>query len=189
MNMDHVSARAICSRRTSILTPTKFFLLDAEQLAHPRNMTSASNHEAATLKGKKKELYKTLMQEFSDLPKYENLDHDNYGVVNVAPPVVPTYLPSFRIFVYNSTGEPYEPGHLGRDSFERRTRSRSMRDVAGQLCDDVEYANTWRCKLTQPWHSNPQSPSRENMLWTPLGYAQVRLGLRSSNASAGGVVV
>ena len=173
MNMDHVSARAICSRRTSILTPTKFFLLDAEQLAHPRNMTSASNHEAATLKGKKKELYKTLMQEFSDLPKYENLDHDNYGVVNVAPPVVPTYLPSFRIFTYNTTGELYEAGHLGEDEQPERP-PRSMKDLVDALCADEAYENTLRCKLSKPWHSNPRSPSRTNRLWTPLGYAQVR---------------
>ena len=157
----------------------KFFLLDAEQLSHGRNVSSTSGHEATVLKHNKKELYKLLLQEFSDLPKAQNMDLDNYGVVNVAPSVVPTYLPSFRIFVYNSTGEPYDPGHLGDDNSDRRTRSRSMRDVAGALCDDVEYATTWRCKLTKPWHSNPRSPSRENMLWTPLGYAQVRLSSRA----------
>ncbi|TBU49566.1 Metallo-dependent phosphatase-like protein [Dichomitus squalens] len=156
MNMDH------------------FFLLDANQLSRPRNMSSTSDNGISTLKQKKKELYKTLMQEFSDLPKYENLDHDNYGVVNVAPPVVPTYLPSFRIFTYNTTGEPYEPGHLGEDEQPGRT-PRSMKDVAGPLCADEAYENTWRCKLTQPWHSSPRSPSRRNTLWTPLGYAQYYL--------------
>ncbi|KAM5532304.1 hypothetical protein V8D89_014062 [Ganoderma adspersum] len=156
MNMDH------------------FFLLDAEQLARPRNMSSASNHEAATLGGKKKELYKTLMQEFSDLPKYENLDHDNYGVVNVAPPVVPTYLPSFRIFTYNTTGELYEAGHLGEDEQPERP-PRSMKDLVDSLCADEAYENSWRCKLSKPWHSNPRSPSRTNRLWTPLGYAQYYL--------------
>ncbi|PIL37181.1 hypothetical protein GSI_00873 [Ganoderma sinense ZZ0214-1] len=156
MNMDH------------------FFLLDAEQFARPRNMTLASNHETSTLKGKKKELYKTLMQEFSDLPKYQNLDHDNYGVVNVAPPVVPTYLPSFRIFTYNTTGEHFEPGHLGEDEQPERPR-RSMKDLVDSLCADEEYENTWRCKLSKPWHSNPRSPSRTNRLWTPLGFAQYYL--------------
>ncbi|KAI1786520.1 Metallo-dependent phosphatase-like protein [Ganoderma leucocontextum] len=151
-----------------------FFLLDAEQLARPRNKSVASNEGASTFKSKKKELYKTLMQEFSDLPRYENLDHDNYGVVNVAPPVVPTYLPSFRIFTYNTTGELYEPGHLGEDEQPGRRR-RSMKDLADSLCADEAYENTWRCKLSKPWHSNPRSPSRTNRLWTPLGYAQYYL--------------
>nr|VWO95495.1 RFX-type winged-helix domain-containing protein [Ganoderma boninense] len=156
MNMDH------------------FFLLDAEQFARPRNMTFAPIHETTTLKGKKKELYKTLMQEFSDLPKYQNLDHDNYGVVNVAPPVVPTYLPSFRIFTYNTTGEHFEPGHLGEDEQPERP-PRSMKDLVDSLCADEAYENTWRCKLGKPWHSNRRSPSRTNRLWTPLGYAQYYL--------------
>ena len=156
----------------SILKSIQFFLLDANELSRPRNMSLSSDDSVSMLKHKKKELYKLLMQEFADLPKYENLDHDNYGVVNVAPPVVPTYLPSFRIFTYNTTGEPYQPGHLGEDEQPGRP-PRSMKDVAGPLCADEAYANTWRCKLTQPWHASPRSPSRMNTLWTPLGYAQV----------------
>ena len=179
----------------------QFFLLDASQLSQGGGNASASapapsdaGHEATVLDHKKKELYKLLLQEFSDLPKAENMDLDNYGVVNVAPSVVPTYLPSFRIFVYNATGEPYLPGHLGvgvgvededkdeeeeeeEAGVEHGTRPRSMRDVAGALCDDAAYARTWRCQLTQPWHSSARAPSRRNMLWTPLGYAQVRARL------------
>ena len=96
----------------------QFFLLDAEQLSHGRNASMASVPDGAptVLKHKKKELYKLLLQEFSDLPKAESMDLDNYGVVNVAPSVIPTYLPSFRIFVYNSTGELYDPGRLGDDA-------------------------------------------------------------------------
>ena len=157
----------------------QFFLLDASQLSQGGGNASASapapsdaGHEATVLDHKKKELYKLLMQEFADLPKYENLDHDNYGVVNVAPPVVPTYLPSFRIFTYNTTGEPYQPGHLGEDEQPERPL-RSMKDLVDALCADEAYENTWRCKLTQPWHASPKSPSRMNTLWTPLGYAQV----------------
>lgn len=176
MNMDHVSATpsqsTSCSGRSSVLSLVQFFLLDAEDLSRRRNETSASDDGATVLKHNKKELYRLLLEEFGELPKAENLDHDNYGVVNVAPSLVPTYLPSFRIFVYNTTGEPYDPGHLGEDA-QQPGRSRTMRDVAGPLCADAEYAHTWRCHLTQPWHSNPKSPSRTNSLWTPLGYAQV----------------
>ena len=90
-----------------------------------------------------------------------------------SPSLVPMYLLSFRIFVYNATGELYEPGHLGEDE-QPGPATRSMRDVAGALCADPEYAHTWRCQLTEPWHSSPKSPSRTNALWTPLGFAQVR---------------
>ncbi|KAH9943409.1 uncharacterized protein BXZ73DRAFT_97450 [Epithele typhae] len=154
MNMDH------------------FFLLDAEQLAHRPNVSMTSEHEVTILKSKKKELYQSLVQAFSVLPKAENMDLDNFGIVNVAPSLIPTYLPSFRIFVYNTTGKHYEAGRAERQEGGHRRRSHSMKDVVGPLCDDMEYANTWRCKLTQVWHSNAHSPSRRNMLWTPLGYAQ-----------------
>ncbi|RDX55657.1 hypothetical protein OH76DRAFT_757959 [Lentinus brumalis] len=156
MNMDH------------------FFLLDAQALSRRHNASLTSGNEATVLKHNKKELYRLLLQEFGDVPKAENLDHDNYGVVNVAPSLVPTYLPSFRIFAYNTTGELYEPGQLGEDE-QPGPATRSMRDIAGPLCHDPEYQNTWRCQLTQPWHSNPKSPSRTNALWTPLGFAQYYL--------------
>ncbi|KAI0750846.1 Metallo-dependent phosphatase-like protein [Daedaleopsis nitida] len=151
-----------------------FFLLDAEQLSHRRNESLTSDDEVAVLKHNKKELYRLLLEEFGDLPKAQNLDLDNYGVVNVSPSVVPQYLPSFRIFVYNHTGVQYEPGDLGGVD-EQPGRSRSMKDTVGALCADPEYENTWRCQLTKPWHSSPRAPSRTNTLWTPLGYAQYYL--------------
>ncbi|KAI0335497.1 hypothetical protein GY45DRAFT_1316828 [Cubamyces sp. BRFM 1775] len=182
MNMDH------------------FFLLDAEQLG---NRTTGSDdtsfvaapaalrdyegsdsddddedEPASVLKHNKKELYKLLLQEFSDLPRAQNLNHDNYAVVNVAPSVVPTYLPSFRIFAYNTTGEAYLPGQLGRTSLDESQPgrpSRSLKALSGGLCADAEHANSWRCHLEEEWHSSPESPSRMNRLWTPLGYAQYTL--------------
>ncbi len=174
MNIDHVSSTRTLLENLRKLNAIQFFLLDAEYLSRRRNVSLTSDDEAAVFKHNKKELYRLLLEEFSDLPKAQNIDHDNYGVVNVAPPVVPTYLPSFRIFVYNHTGELYDPGHLGEDA--QPGGSRSMRDVAGELCNEPEYENSWRCHLTQPWHSSPKSPSRTNTRWTPLGYAQVRLG-------------
>ena len=173
MNVDHVSATRARSRRSSILSPIQFYLLDAEQLSRPPNASSTLDEDVSVVKHNKKELYRLLIQEFSELPKAQNLDHDNYGVVNVAPSLVPTYLPSFRIFVYNTTGELYDPGHLGEGEQEQPGGSQTMKDVAGPVCAAEAYERTWRCQLTKPWHSNPGSPSRTNRLWTPLGYAQV----------------
>ncbi|KAG5221087.1 Endopolyphosphatase [Salix suchowensis] len=51
----------------------------------------------------KAELYKDLIEEFSALPKKaKEVNYDNYGVINVSPPVVPNpYVPTFRVFSYN----------------------------------------------------------------------------------------
>ncbi|KAI9063210.1 hypothetical protein FKP32DRAFT_734117 [Trametes sanguinea] len=149
-------------------------------------MSEVANHDVqdedeglppSILKHPKKELYKLLLQEFSDLPRAQNLNHDNYAVVNVAPSVVPTYLPSFRIFAYNATGEAYQPGLLGaadeQPGTTAKTSSRSLKALIGGLCEEEVFAKSWRCHLGQPWHSSAESPSRTNRLWTPLGYAQV----------------
>ncbi|KAI0832451.1 Metallo-dependent phosphatase-like protein [Trametes gibbosa] len=170
MNMDH------------------FFLLDAEQLgsrARSRDLDlvldGAAGSDPSVLKHPKKELYKLLLQEFADLPGARGLNHDNYAVVNVAPSVIPTYLPSFRIYAYNSTGEPYRAGQLGNvveaaPREAQRGRSGSLPSFAGAQCaEGGAYENTWRCTLAQPWHSDARSPSRTNRLWTPLGYAQYTL--------------
>ncbi|CDO75616.1 hypothetical protein BN946_scf184858.g56 [Trametes cinnabarina] len=173
-------------RDADVRLPT-FFLLDAQQLGNSTIQRRDKLYEAdlegqgedealppTVLKHPKKQLYKLLLQEFSDLPRAQNLNHDNYAVVNVAPSVIPTYLPSFRIFAYNATGEAYRPGLFGGGDGRRGTSS-SLKALSGGLCDEDEYANSWRCHLGQPWHSSPEAPSRTNRLWTPLGYAQSTL--------------
>ncbi|KAL1946769.1 hypothetical protein VTO73DRAFT_14873 [Trametes versicolor] len=160
MNMDH------------------FFLVDAEQLGNDsrsRDTSLAAGDAPSTLKHSKKELYKLLLQEFADLPGAQGLNHDNYAVVNVAPSVVPTYLPSFRIYAYNTTGSLYTAGQLGNATGQPGGSSASLKSRVGALCAEKAYENTWRCNLEQPWHSNAESPSRTNRLWTPLGYAQYTL--------------
>lgn len=101
-----------------------------------------------------KTLFKTLIREFSDLP--DPMNYDDYAVVNVNPSVVPNpYLPSFRVFSYNITGAVRRVDHASEKSRDPERRNR-------------ENCKWWRC-----WHPDPESPSRKNRLWTPLGYAQV----------------
>jgi len=126
-------------------------------------------------KGNHASLYRTLLDEFAELPKSKKLDEDNFGVVNVSPPVVPNpYLPSFRIFSYNVSDS---------EGQQRRNQDREAGMVelkkpgsGGRFskCSHKEYRDTWRCQLNQTWHSDATSPSRMNQLYTPLGYAQVR---------------
>lgn len=162
---------------------SQFFLLDSADLARPSLSETPDNIDdhPIGLQRKYKELYDNLLKDFAGLPKAsQNINHDNYAVVNVAPALVPNpYLPSFRIFVYNTTGIAYTPGDLGHnaqldsEATETHGTDNRLSDLAASLCANPANENTWRCKLDQPWHSNESSPSRENRLWTPLGYAQV----------------
>ncbi|KAH9938626.1 uncharacterized protein B0H18DRAFT_1081217 [Fomitopsis serialis] len=147
-----------------------FFFLDAEHVRSKPDkeaLTSGMHDELRLGKKKHRQLYNTLLKDFDDLPKTKhNASYDDYGVVNVSPSLVPNpYLPSFRIFTYNTTGAAYEPAL-----------------ESGAACDDASGRNAWRCDVAKPWHASPDSPSRTNRLWTPLGYAQYYLpDLESAN--------
>jgi endopolyphosphatase len=129
----------------------------------------------------REELYDTLLHEFSALPtKSKDLDYANYGVVNVSPPVVPNpYLPSFRVFSYNTTDASVDANAKGKKKKKGSKRKhRHRRGDHGNKdshCRKEEYRNTWKCYLNETWYSDPESPSRSNKQWTPLGYAQVSL--------------
>ena len=110
-------------------------------------------------------MYNGLLKNFEDLPKAKrNSTYDDYAVVNVSPSVVPNpYLPSFRIFAYNTTGTPYVPALHANQT--------SCYETAGQ------------CDVAEQWYASPDSPSRTNRLWTPLGYAQVGQVVRLSTVA------
>jgi len=109
------------------------------------------------------------LEDFGTLPKKaKESEIDDYAVVNVAPSVVPNpYLPSFRIYSYNTTEG------KGASGQKRRHGHRRASDGNNATCKSDKYADTWRCHLNQEWHSDAKSPSRSNRQWTPLGYAQV----------------
>jgi len=153
-----------------------FFFLQAEELqGQPKGKKTLSLIDADGPHDEShKGLYKTLLKDFEDLPKTsKNMSYDDYGVVNVSPSVVPNpYLPSFRIFTYNATGSPYIPASLTE---ERKAGRAGDGTGAAHCLDNVSsdaHPDSWRCKLFKPWYSSPDSPSRTNRLWTPLGYAQ-----------------
>lgn len=146
------------------LTPRKFAFLEAIDLEFVP--------EDAKNKGERIDLFDTLIQEFSALPtKPKELDYGNYAVVNVAPPVVPNpYLPSFRVFSYNSSA-----GENARTKGKKRRHGHKRGDHGNKAahCKLKENRDTWKCYLNESWYSDPKSPSRSNQLWSPLGYAQV----------------
>ncbi|KAJ6599058.1 endopolyphosphatase [Mycena vulgaris] len=133
-----------------------FFLLEAGDLALIEPAKSAHQED----------LFETLIADFAAIPKAKDINLDNYAVINVSPSVVPTYLPSFRVYSYNVTGAP--TNRLGRKHGHHRG---DRKDKAAQ-CKLDAYRETWRCQLNESWHSDADAPSRRNQLWTPLGYAQ-----------------
>jgi endopolyphosphatase len=158
-----------------IMRICQFFFLEADDLFHGLEVENESLASSNTL-------FETLITDFSALPDSQaDIDYDHYAVVNVNPSVVPNpYLPSFRVFAYNITGlTDVLVSGVGHDPYQEEMRTLQRRNRAphnhGSDAGECEKTKSWRCKLERPWHSNTESPSRKNTLWSPLGYAQVCL--------------
>ncbi|KAG0698681.1 Metallo-dependent phosphatase-like protein [Suillus ampliporus] len=144
-----------------------FSLLDADDIDMYTETSSRST------------IFETLMADFAEIPEpLEETHYDNYAVVNVNAAIVPNpYIPSFRIFAYNTTGLSGFARDIGSDPYlqatkaDRRRRAlddKQVRAVKRPKCE----SKTWGCQFDKPWHSDNESPSRRNSLWSPLGYAQ-----------------
>lgn len=166
-----------------------FFWIDVEDvMKEPREpRLRATDFEALY---QREELHNTLRKDFKYLRKLRKVHFDDFAVINVSPSVIPEYLPSFRIFQYNTTG--YEgpfslPTHAyratvtdaddGGEHEERRKRGSKRkhghRHPKKPDCSQKENQDRWACR---PWgarHASAESPSRSNRLWSLLGYAQV----------------
>jgi len=133
-----------------------------------------------------KELYDILLDDFRAIPGISNTSqYDKYAIVNVSPSVVPNpYLPTFRIFSYNITGADGSRASNGGDDRPKGKKGTKRkhghhrdgnRGDKESECRKAPYQDSWKCRLNQPWHSDPEAASRTNTLWSPLGYAQVRI--------------
>ncbi|KAG2145766.1 Metallo-dependent phosphatase-like protein [Suillus clintonianus] len=128
-------------------------------------------------------LFETLIAGFSEIPEpLVDTHYDNYAVVNVNGAIVPNpYIPSFRIFTYNTTGLSSFTSDVGSDPYlqtikatqrQRTLNHEQVRTFKKPKCERKECRSTWRCQFDKPRHSDSQSPSRRNSLWSPLGFAQ-----------------
>ncbi|KAJ7890789.1 Metallo-dependent phosphatase-like protein [Mycena leptocephala] len=112
--------------------------------------------EPVTTIGSQEDLFETLLTDFAAMPKAKDIKLDHYAVINVSPSVLP-------VFSYNITGDAVTS--LKRKQGHHHGKSK---DKQAQ-CKLDAYRETWRCQLNEPWHSDPDAPSRSNQLWTPLG--------------------
>lgn len=155
----------------SLIISLQFFFLESGDLSiYPEADSRGRKGKVSTL-ANEGGLYNTLMKEFSALPKSPKMA--DYAVVNVAPAVVPNpYLPAFRIFSYNIT-DTRRDYHLTTKGKRKHGHPRGDKGNKTMHCETEEYRDTWRCHLDRPWFSDPDSSSRSNQQWSPLGFAQV----------------
>jgi len=148
-----------------------FSFLDADEI----NMSSKTSSRGT--------LFETLIADFSEIPApLEDTRYDDYAVVNVNAAIVPNpYIPSFRIFTYNITGLSTLTKDIGSDPYlqtikatqrRRALNHEQVRTFKKPKCEYKKFRNAWRCQPDKPWHSDSESPSRRNSLWSPLGFAQ-----------------
>ena len=159
--------------------------LDEQTQTQAQAQTQAQQVEAQ----KRSSLADTLMQDFSELPKKAKTDLDEYAVINVGPSVVPNpYLPSFRVFAYNITEAGSVNAMKEKDKKKKKKKKKDSKRNHGHRhsgkesevdCSKKENKAKWACRPKKPQHAREDSPSRTNMLWTPLGYAQVSASCRS----------
>lgn len=108
-------------------------------------------------------------------------------MINVSQPVVPNpYLPTFRIFSYNTSegSTDTDDGQSNEDRKKKKKKKGTKRKHGHRRgdhgnkdhhCKEEPYRDSWKCHLNDTWYSDPDSPSRSNQQWTGLGYAQVWL--------------
>jgi endopolyphosphatase len=148
----------------------QFFFLEAIDLELPA-IGAVQGRQPHTAR---EDLYETLIHDFGELPGKKKVNEAQFAVVNVNPSVVPNpYVPAFRIFSYNATGAADYNGTQLRINKDRKHGHPRGPKVDKKRCKDEPWRDTWRCHLTEKWHSDPESPVRTNTLWTPLGFAQV----------------
>lgn len=155
-----------------------------------------------------KQIEEDLRYDYESLPGNARTNMDLYSVFYEAPSMVPTYLPSLRVWTYNTSLE-----HSNRPVWpqEVSTDLPLLLDyVSYDLCDDDETSNecepypmpgdvsVWkkdrqhnrpthrhrhrRRDQRLPRYASPFSPSRTNTFLTPLGYSQWVLDLEAANA-------
>ncbi|KAG7527447.1 hypothetical protein FFLO_06927 [Filobasidium floriforme] len=125
-------------------------------------------------------LQQELHKDFNDMPKLSKIKMEDYAVVHVSPSVIPTYLPGIRVFSYNVTGlelddDDYESGVDGLKKKGKKRKGGGHRHgkKPKNNCHEPEHEDQPHCKFrSKPRFYSPESPSRSNQMFTPLGYAQ-----------------
>lgn len=125
--------------------------------------------------GKKKEetVKKALKDSWAALPGPAKLKYKDYAVVNVAPSIIPAYLPAARIYSYNISGVSLDPSVRGEIERPAPDDPEDALKKKKKGCNKPENQNKPHCTFkTKPRYASPGSPSRSNTALSVLGYTQ-----------------
>lgn len=172
------------------------------ELKHGHHLVNYDRFSAFSKKGDR--LKESLMNSFGGLPAQPLLKQKDYAVINVAPSIVPAYLPAARVFSYNISGVTLDPEvrlrkpvtKLPQDEDDEEVEETEEEggillefDEDGYLkkkkgkkggkkddCKKPENEDKPHCVFKRkPRYSSPQSPSRTNTGLSLLGFTQFYL--------------
>lgn len=126
---------------------------------------------------KAESMKKDLQDSWDLLPPVTDLKYKDYAVMNVGPSVIPTYIPSARIFSYNITGVTLEADSqvmfINLPPDEEDEEDLAEIEITKKDCKKPENEDKPRCAFkNKPRYSSPESPSRSNKPLSALGYTQ-----------------
>ena len=182
-----------------------FFIQESSLAASTEDFDTHTSGKSVLMKP----IEEDLRLDFESLPGSARTNMNYYSTFYVAPSVVPTYLPSVRVWTYNTT--PVHDNRPGLFSTPAEERQALLDFVLYDSCevgdpdpdcaedaprapvqDTVETLKKGR-KHSRPKHrkkhrhgrlpryASPHSPSRTNTFLTPLGYSQWVLNLPKAN--------
>lgn len=170
------------------------------ELAHGHHLTNYGRFSAMSKKGDR--LKESLMNSFDGLPAQPLLKEKDYAVLQVAPSIVPAYIPAARVFSYNISGVSLDPDlrrsdpitHLVQDNDDDLEAEddeivlldsgdvddlKKKKKKGGKKKNDCrrpENENKPHCAFKRkPRYSSPQSPARTNTGLSLLGFTQFYL--------------
>ncbi|ORY34959.1 Metallo-dependent phosphatase-like protein [Naematelia encephala] len=139
-------------------------------LRHGSHLTNSGRLRTFGRSGNKG-LSDALKKDFGEMPGPTKLKLKDYAVMNVAPSVIPTYLPGVRVYTYNITGVTRDLLETDLDSMKRKHGHRH--DKPKDDCSKPANEDKPHCTFKhKPRHYDRNSPSRHNQPLTPLGYTQ-----------------
>ncbi|KAL7424914.1 Endopolyphosphatase [Cryptotrichosporon argae] len=149
------------------------------ELRHGAHLANSGRYGALGRSGAQ-DLVQALKKDFGEMPGPQKLKLKDYAVMNVAPSVIPTYLPGVRIYSYNISGVGDDGGDdldaAGLDELKKKRNRGHRHDKPKDDCALPGNADKPHCEFRhKPRYYNKTSPSRHNRALSPLGYAQFYL--------------
>ncbi|KAK9896712.1 hypothetical protein P389DRAFT_83164 [Cystobasidium minutum MCA 4210] len=189
-----------------------FSYLDWSSLDGDKNKKKKRNHRKSLLSRDRFSIAKLqhgdLYESFQALPARRKLKYEDYAISHTSPSIVPTFLPSIRVWHYNVTNpdDAYmpsisaaAPNTFDEEGLWRRIVERTVEtweSLSANFLDHLDIIDISRRKKGRkhrkkkkkpvprlPRHFSPSSPNRMNRYLTPLGYTQYYLPLHTHQES------